>query len=365
MNLILSLKIVPMPHFSVQDLQSMAVAVTSDFYNHGTPLSVGLAKQASERNLNSDQIKRAVEATNTLAYLKSVESDRTGEFPLADYNEILKCASMPDDMTTIEKTAPSAVPVEDPIKQAAFDQYEAPDLSKQAQMKFLVKEAAINKRALEDAQARAFHLTLDLEKAASELKNSPHAVEALSLTSKDVQFTKLARLTFGTEDTPERLDWVTEVKTPLSWKPAMEKAAQLSAMLVQAEETVAEINHRSGLDKQAGLITNMAAGVGRAARAVATAPFRYAGNKVAAGVSAGIDSAATKIQTGFAGTGMGKRMGVQPGELKPSTIQTFAKGRRTMAAGTLAAGVGLDAVSFRPHNDPSQNSNGDVWNALN
>lgn len=357
-----------MAHLTVQDLQDIAVATTSDFYNHGTPLSVGLAKQAAARELNSDQVKRAVEATNTLAYLKSVEgSDRTGEFPLADYDEIMKCASMPDDMSQGPKIVPQSTD-EDLTKQASAEDalaYEMPELTKQAAMIHLVKEAAINKRALEDAQARAFHLTLDLEKAAHELARTPHAVEALSRLTDGTQFTKLARLTFGTETTTQRLDWVEAVPEQRSWKPALEKAAQLNTMLTQAQDTLAEIEHRSGLDKQAGLITTMAAGVGRAVRSVAMAPFRFAANKVSAGVSAGIDTAATKAQTGFAATGLGKKMGIQPGTLKPSTVQTVANSKRMVAGATLAAGAGLDAISFRPHHDATKGTNGDVWSSLN
>jgi hypothetical protein len=354
---------------TVQDLQDIAVSTTSDFYNHGTPLSVGLAKQAAARDLNSDQVKRAVEATNTLAYLKSVEgSDRTGEFPLADYDEIMKCASMPDDMQSTEPkvSIQSADETDDDlVKQAsAALEFEMPELTKQAAMTHLIKEASKNKRALEDAQARAFHLVLDLEKAASELKKTPFAVEGMSLASNGTQFTKVARLTFGA-DAPTRIDWVEDVKMNREWKPAFEKAASLAKLLEQAQDTLAEIEHRSGLDKQAGLITTMAAGVGRAARSIVSAPFRFAANKVSAGVSAGIDTAATKAQSGFASTSLGKKMGIQPGTLKPSTVQTMKNSKRMIAGTTLAAGAGLDAISFRPHHDATKGTNGDVWDALN
>lgn len=363
-----------MAHISVQDLQDIAVQCTGDFYNHGTPLSVGLAKQATERDLNSDQVKRAIEATNTLAYLKSVDgSDRTGEFPLADYDEIMKCASLPDDMTLTEPSVSISAAEgldEDLTKSASVAEdalaFAMPELTKEAALKHLIKEAAINKRALEDAQARAFHLTFDLEKAAAELKKTPHAIEALSYVATDTYFTKLARLIFGVESTPTRLDWVEDVATRhRDWKPALEKAAALSTMLIQAEDTLAEIQHRSGLDKQAGLVTTMAAAVGRRVRSVATAPFRWAGNKVTAGASAAVDTAATKAQTGFASTSLGKKMGIEPGTLKPSTVQTMKNSKRMIAGATLAGGAALDAVSFRPHNDPSKNSNGDVWDALN
>ena len=387
-----------MATISVQDLQKIAVEVTSDFYHKGVPLSEGLAKQASDLELNSDQIKRAIEATNTLAYLKSVESDRTGEFPLADYGDIMKCASIPADMLksaslpdgfdsgdrgmghyikTLDDQGFPIKNVEDELKDSQGEVepkgamyetetcYEMPAMSKQAEFKFLMKEAAINKRALEDAEARAFHLEADLFKTASQLAKTEHAVEALSLVAKGDQFIKLARLTFGFENTPTAIDWVDEVKTPFSWKPAMEKAAQLSTMLTQAEETVAEINHRSGLDKQAGLLMSAAQAVGKAVRGVATAPFKFAGNKVAKGLSAGIDSAATKLQTGFAGTTAGKKIGIQPTTVTDQTQKFLTNSKKVRGAAMLVGGAGLDAVAFTPKNDPTKGQNGDVWDALN
>jgi DNA-binding transcriptional MerR regulator len=389
-----------MAHISVQDLQKIAVEVTSDFYHKGIPLSEGLAKQASQLELNSDQVKRAIEATNTLAYLKSVESDRTSEFPLADYDQIMKCASIPEgmDMTKAASLPDGFDPgdrrmghyvktlddqgfpinnVEDELKDSqeetqpkgvcyeTEESYEMPAMTKQAEMALLIKEAAKNKRALDDANARAFHLEADMFKTAAELAKTEHAVEALSYVAKGDQFTKLARLTFGTENTPTALDWVSEVKVPFSWKPALEKAAKLDKMLIQAQDTVAEIQKRSGMDKQANLIFDAAKAVGSAASKVITAPFKFAGNRVANSISAGVDTMATKAQTGFAGTGLGKAMGIKPTTVTAKTQSTLKSQARLRGGAMLAGGVALDAAAFTPTNDPTRGKNGDVWDALN
>lgn len=366
-----------MAHFSVEELQKIAVEVTSDFCNHGTPLSVGLAKQASERELNSDQIKRAVEATNTLAYLKSIEdSDRTGEFPLADYDEIVKYASLPEGPTMLngvvtDKSVGAGEPLippsldEDTVKEASMLGFEMPAMTKQAGMKFLIKEAATNKRALEDAESRAVNLFIDLTKQAAVLKKDEFAVYGMSLAAKDEQFTKLACLVFGPDSAPQRVDYVSDVPMHRDWKSSFEKAASLSAMLTDAEQTLAEIEKRTGLDKEASLMMDAGMAVGRAAKKVVTAPFGWAGNKVARGFNAGVDQIATKAQTGFASTSLGKSIGIQPGKLKPSTVATMSNAKRNVAIATVAGGAGFDALSFQPHNDPSKNKNGDVWSALN
>lgn len=373
-----------MAHFSVEELQKIAVEVTSDFYNHGVPLSEGLAKQASARDLNSDQLKRAVEATNTLAYLKSVESanDRTGEFPLANYDEILKCASIPDSLETSGMMMNGVVPsigqdkgdglvpptsAEDTVKEASYHDplaFEMPQLTKQAALKFLIKEACANKQALELAESRALNLYMDLTKQASVLKKDPNAIYGVSIAAKDEQFTKLAKLVFG-DQAPSRIDYVDVVPAHRDWKASMQKAAALSTMLTDAADTLVEIEQRRELDKQASLIMDAGKLVGSAAKKVVTAPLKWGAAKIGAGVASLTDQAATKIQTGFAGTGLGKKMGVQPGTLKPSTVQTMAKAKTVRNVAMIGGGAALDAASFRPKNNPSSNQNGDVWDALN
>lgn len=92
-----------MPHMSSDQLRDISVAVVEDFINNKTPLSVGLAKQASMHELNYEQIQRCVEASNTIAHLKllGAAEDRTFEFPLCKFAEVMGHAATPD----IEKSA--------------------------------------------------------------------------------------------------------------------------------------------------------------------------------------------------------------------------------------------------------------------
>lgn len=92
-----------MPEMSSDRLRDISVAVVEDFINNRTPLSEGLAKQAAAHDLNCDQIQRCVEASNTIAHLKlmSVAEDRTFEFPLCKFAEVMEKAATPN----IEKSA--------------------------------------------------------------------------------------------------------------------------------------------------------------------------------------------------------------------------------------------------------------------
>ena len=105
-----------MPHLSSDQLRDISVAVVEDFINNKVPLSHGLAKQASVHELNSEQIQRCVEASNTIAHLKllGVAEDRTFEFPLCKFAEVMQHAAAPD----LEKSAGILKAVKNTFKDA-------------------------------------------------------------------------------------------------------------------------------------------------------------------------------------------------------------------------------------------------------
>ena len=382
---------------TVQDLQAIAVKCTSDFFNSGVPLSEGLSKIASERNLNPEQLKRAVEATNTLTYLKSVEvgSDRTGEFPLADYNAIIKMASLPEAMlmgdfskTASEASPPNPVdpsPSEDLVKQAEQSlQYSSPEVSQMTAselMTHLVKEASINRRALEVATDKSFQVLELLEKIASELQNAPQLGEVLSAVSKDeASFRKLAFLT-QKEDLkfvdPELADLL--LQKSAATNSALSKAKRLAETLEKAAELVQEIKDRTALDeratpyiegiqKQAFLNTAIGSAgkavgslIGGATKATLIKPVKAVGKAAVNGFAATVDTAATKTQNWAARSSAGKAIGVTPTTVSPATLATKKRSVRNLAV----AGAALDAASFTPKARPDAPASGDVWSALN
>lgn len=77
--------------FNSDAIKNYAVQAVTDFVTNGTSLSTGISKIASAEQLNPEQIKRVVEASNTIAHLKllSGSTDRTSEFPVAKYEDVL------------------------------------------------------------------------------------------------------------------------------------------------------------------------------------------------------------------------------------------------------------------------------------
>jgi hypothetical protein len=130
-----------MTTITTEALKDYSVKVVEDFINNKTPLSEGIAKCASDMELNPEQTKRMVETTNTIAYLKLQKeaSDKTMEFPLADYTQVMKHMCLPEtpDGTLLEKQ------FEEQIKTAADVTFEAsfnPD--KQMVQSWMMRELA-------------------------------------------------------------------------------------------------------------------------------------------------------------------------------------------------------------------------------
>jgi uncharacterized protein YoaH (UPF0181 family) len=89
-------------------LQEIAVGCVTKFMSKQASLSEAIAKEAQDLELNSEQTKRVIEVTNTVAYLRQLEksADRTFEFPVADYNHVMAAMCMPEDMAKQAGTPP-------------------------------------------------------------------------------------------------------------------------------------------------------------------------------------------------------------------------------------------------------------------
>ena len=85
-------------------LQDIAVKVVSQFMTKQSSLSGAIADEAKAHELNPEQIKRVIEASNTIAYLRQLEDahDRSFEFPVAEYRDVMGKMVLPD---TVTKTA--------------------------------------------------------------------------------------------------------------------------------------------------------------------------------------------------------------------------------------------------------------------
>lgn len=362
-----------MAEISVQSLQDLAVKCVGDFLNTNTPLNNLLAKEASERGLNSDQLQRAVECVNTLAFLKSAEvsGDKTIEFPVADYKEVIKLASLPESLLNPATHSPvseldsflqeKSASVKEADVEAALA-YTRPELGQDQALLQLQKQAQINLRRLEDARGSAQVLASNLVKAAAEFKANPQALEILSASSlDDAGFKKIACLVFG--EVKQRLDYAGFLTKSASVNPA----ESLAGMLKEAQDLVQEIATREDwaqraetvqeeLIKQAFLGT-LAKGLGYGAAKTVMAPIKVVGKGLGM-AGAGLANAAGRgINNVAAKTTLGSKLGLSI--KNPSRAAKIGLG-----ASAVVGGAAFDAMSFKPKVDPANDRSGSAWEAL-
>jgi hypothetical protein len=382
-----------MAQISTHELQDIAVQSVTEFFNNSVSLNDSLCKQASDRGLNKDQLARAVEATNTLAYLRSIDvaKDRTSEFPLASYDEIVKMASLPESLLKpVEKKAAleaSWTKIEeevDLVKQANDAlAYSFPELSPKEQALHLQKYAQINSKALEKAREDLEYAGLELVKQAKILKEDLLGLEHLSATSlDDAKFEKVASLVFGPGT--KRKDYATT--------PGLFKSAELSVAqnfvnsYSEAEKLYEEVEYRkrthekiasfqstlvtgakvvdnfAGQEKTGSIVSSIVHGITRGISApikgavVGTA--KTLGSGAVRGGKAIADYAKTGTRNIIADTKLGKDLGIPKAQVNPASLRTKA-----VVGGV--AGAALDASFHTPKVDPVNDMSGDVWKALN
>lgn len=369
---------------TIQDLQDIAVKCTSEFLNSGTSLNTSLAKEASSRGLNSDQLQRAIEATNTLTHLKSIElsKDRTVEFPVADYREIIKSASIPDNL--LNGQAPVALAAGEGVEKQAsqssqvgsFD-YSFPELNDAEKRVWLMKEASINARKIEDLSAEFIVITHDLVKQANVLRKDPEILEHLSASSlSDEDFTKIAGMLL----TPG------VARKDFAKATGMFKSASLSpvetfvGMFKRAEDVNSELKARRDLaekaealkipfTKEAGLLGGAKSvmgsvssnGVMKSIGIAAGKTVSYVPKKIGAAVTTGAKEIGVALRNKVETTAVAKKFGVTPVPVNQS-FRDKAKAVATTVP--MVAGAAMDASMFKPTVNPAKDRSGAVWDAL-
>ncbi len=370
-----------MPIITTDQLQGISVKTVEMFLNDKVPLSEGLAKQASAMGLNSEQIQRAVEATNSIAYLKvlQVAEDRTMEFPLCKYAEVIEKIAVPDmqKVATLLVNKTSAVGASSMEKTAhlqitqlgrtpgkstselSAQVMEKIALSDQEQFVYFIKAASANEQRLSELKDRKVTLHYDLVKTAGVLRNDPLGLEKLARVTDDAEFSRLSALVTGKV--------LSRADTGIFKSAELKDAQRLSHLYKEAAELVKEVEHCEKLAercyqiKQAGIMSGLGYGIGRAISGVAAAPFKMAAkglSKLTTATGSNLKNTANNLNatlTNKARAAMGK-----------PTIAPINKSKRyglTAAAGALGV-AGFDAAMYAPGTHKDTGTSKDAWTAL-
>lgn len=353
---------------SSDQLRDIAVAVVEGFLNDKIPLSTGLAKEASAARLNSDQIQRGVEAVNTISYLKilGMSDDRTVEFPLAKFAEVMSLVCLPDSREKQAETSQQSFIAEpqvevNPMTGSTFTPnviVDENDVARKHQEKiaFFIKEAAINEQALSELRDRNVVIAQKLVKLAKVIAGDTEGLDKLASVADAEDFGQLSVLVTGSVQ-PRR-----DFGGHAIFKEAgLKDAHALADLYKEAKRIVAESAHRETLQKRAHVVTadmikqaGLISGIGNAAGRVAGAPVAAAGKVIASPFKEGAR---------VAGNAIGGAKAKMTGEA--FTPKKMGLGTKLgLGAVGMAASVGVDAMMYNPGKDAATGRSNDVWDAL-
>lgn len=217
-------------------IKNLATYCVTKYAAESIPLNTSIVKVASDNELNPDQIKRVVEATNQLAYLSKLasESDRTAEFPLAEYPKVME--DLYSDIKSFSKQASILDTVSNvfkaPIVKEASD---STMLSKEELNKSLYKVASISRRRLNDLSLYKQDVMVKIANAVETVHKDANALEKIATLDNARELTLLV---YGH-------DKVAETRSIFSDKD-MKDVKSLSETLSMAKSAAAEFAELEG-----------------------------------------------------------------------------------------------------------------------
>jgi hypothetical protein len=260
-------------------LQGIAVKVVTQFMTKQSSLSCAIADEAKAHELNPEQIKRVIEASNTIAYLRQLEDahDRSFEFPVAEYRDVMGKMVLPDATSpvvnsTVEPLAPplaekaevtkSAGVKEGPlnakapvsqINQSGYDATEYDrDNTQQLKTAMLLKETLRVRSTMQKLAEEGYMVSINLEKLASIVQKDPQGLEKLTHVASPEDLSSLTILC-GFEKTAETgsVFTTTELKDAMSLNSLFKEAKE---MIATEKEMGDFLERATPLLKEAGIL---------------------------------------------------------------------------------------------------------------
>ena len=365
-----------MANISPEQIRDISIRAVEDFLNNKVPLSVGLAKQAAEHELNEEQVKRAVESTNNIAYLKILQhaEDRTVEFPLAKYAEVMTAATIPENFQ--EKVA-ATIGAQQKTSEAPQQMIEktASTLERGEKLTYFIKSAAANKEALERLELESMNVAEQLTKVAKAVSKDEKWMDKLACVTTEQEFKELSILVSGSVQKYRDLAGIGLFK-----EAQLKDVKGFSDLYKQARELVREQRERSQLQKEAAETTqgikttsfsdqlrNVGTGAKNIAKNIATAPAYGAGKAV--GTAAAVPFKAVAATGNAIKSNVSKSVQslMESGEKSTTsaTVKAVGQTAKGVAKGLWRAGSPvMDAAFYDPGTDSSTGRSNDAWTAL-
>lgn len=276
--------------FNADQLKHMAVKVVSTFIVNKVPLSKSIAEMAEEKSLSSEQIKRLIEVSNQVAYLKLLEkaSDRTFEFPLASVAEVMAILATPEDIMSKEasfKKSPLSIVTEGEMEKVASDDTPYLDtLSHSDKVSLVNKELYKSKRQLEKVAAEETVLLQELLVKAADFREDELFIEKVAFVVEEEEdsklLTKISHLVYGEsrEATGEELFYDSDVEDTQDFVGMFKRAYEIVEEKKELEDNIARAEELLHKQAVAGAVTSVAKNIaGKASTAASSVKSKAPG----------------------------------------------------------------------------------------
>ena len=323
--------------FDQDTIKDLSVYAVQQFVSNGVPLDDSIAEKARSLKLNEDQVRRVVESTNVIAFLKLREGaeDKTFEFQVASFPGVMDALLR----TGVDRGYVDLHEEDDVIEKVAFDlSINVPD-----------------DQAHQVLSKSLYHLRGELEKVAQDQYNCVSDLERLvPVLVKQANWQERLRFVTGDED-------FSRIMSAFS-KSGFEKTAALTDHVFVGKEL--EISREVvGLIKQAGELTSRRKeleGLEKKALAALGSLFRSAG-KAAKGVGKALHPESIARGAAYASTAV-------PTYLASKTVKTTVGGakalRKTAFGVTGAVGMIATSATYQPKTNPKTGLQNNVWDNI-
>lgn len=299
-----------------EGLQEISIRVVSQFMTKQADLTTAIANEAKTLRLNPDQIKRVIENSNTIAYLRQLEdaSDRSFEFPIAEYKAVMAKMILPDQEIQDDMGRSLDLNADDPMVDSVNVQVAPPppnpstqlmtppaSMSDQEKIAMVGKETLRLKQVLVKMAGEEDIVLYRIEESVGRVKRDEKALEKLAHVAPD-SFNKLAYLcgldaslkTNGSVFRADELTSVTELTGLLKEASALiEERHRVERIVNQAQAFLLEKKALRGpvFTRQPSLMDST---VGSAMEGVG-----YAGGKAIRGTGKAVAAGGGMLRKGF------------------------------------------------------------------
>lgn len=324
--------------FDQDTIKDIAVHCVQRFVSDKTPLDVSIAEKAKSFQLNEEQVRRVVEATNTIAFLKLRDgaSDKTFEFQVASFqgvmNALVGAPSTHGYVLMDSDEEPSL------SKQASESEYSV-DLSDDQKHLLLGKHLHHVRGEMEKVALDYFGVTADLEKYVFALTKQANWQERLEkAANKD--FDKIMSV-FGNNGFEKKAS----LEDIIFVGKELEVANSVVSLIKQASELSVRKSELETMEKRAWAA--LASLVGKGLRGIRGTPKVKGVMSGSGGVVSGANGVGGKpglgesiyqssTKTAKAASGIGK----DPLKATAHTASALAGGMATAATAPIGAAIG-------------------------